>query len=101
MAEQIQFKVVDIFWLQHSSKGGGVEFVYQFDSKPNDGLEALETFALSECNRLAPKYVPLVLEKVGKSDADFVAINFRFGGAFGIYAKFFAKYTNGICSEIE
>lgn len=100
-AEQVQFKVVDLLWLQHPSRGEGVEIVYQFDRKPSDGDDALEAFALSECNRVAPKYVPVALEKLGKDKTDFVAINFRFGGVLGTYIKFFADYDNGVCTNIE
>lgn len=95
------FKIIDLFWLQHETKGEGVEIVYQFARKPNDGDEALESFALSECNRVAPKYVPVALEKTGKAKADFVAITFRFGGSFGTYIKWFAEYEDGACRNIE
>ena len=100
-ADGIPFKILNILWLQDSSRGGGVEFIYQFDSKPGDGDDALEAFALSECNRVAPKYVPRVLEHTGNPEPDFISMNFRFGGAFGTYVKFFAKYKNGSCSWEE
>lgn len=100
-AEQIQFKIVDVLWLTHSSRGEGVEIVYQFARKPDDGDDALKAFALSECNRVAPKYVPLVLKQVGKTEADFVSMNLRFGGAFGTYIKFFAENENGVCSDMD
>jgi hypothetical protein len=101
LAEQIPFKIVDLLWLQHPTQGDGVEIVYQFEEKPNDGNDALEAFALSECNRVAPKYVPMVLHKLGKPKADFVAMNFRFGGVVGTYIKFFADYESGVCSNIK
>ena len=101
VADQIQFKVVDIVWSQDTSRGGGVEIIYQFNSKPNDGEDAIEAFALSECNRIAPKYVPIVLEKVGQPEAAFVAMNLRFGGTFGTYAKYFMDYDAGVCSATE
>jgi hypothetical protein len=100
-AEQIQFKIVDVLWLDHQTRGGGVEIVYQFDRKPGDGEDAIKAFALSECNRVAKKYVPMALEKTGKSKADFVSIQLRFGGAVGSYIKYFAKYDEGVCSDLE
>jgi hypothetical protein len=100
-AEQVPFKIIDLLWLQHEIKGEGVEIVYQFERKPNEGDEALESFALSECNRVAPKYVQVALEKTGKAKADFVAITFRFGGNFGTYIKWFADYEDGACLNIE
>lgn len=100
-AEQVQFEIVDLIWLEHETRGEGVEIVYQFARKPNDGDDALEAFALSECNRVASKYVPLALEKLGKTEADFVAITFRFGGAVGTYIKWFAEYEAGACLNIE
>ncbi len=100
-AEQVQFGIVDLLWLQHETRGEGVEIIYQFASKPNDGDDVLEAFALSECNRVAPKYVPMVLEKVGRAEPDFVAMTFRFGGAVGTYIKWFADYKDGVCSNIE
>jgi hypothetical protein len=100
-AEQVPFKVVDLLWLQHESRGDGVEIVYQFARKPDDGDDALKAFALSECNRVAPKYVPMALERIGKTEADFVAITFRFGGNFGTYIRWFADYVDGVCLNIE
>jgi hypothetical protein len=98
VADQIPFKILDVGWLQQSSYGEGVEFIYQFDSKPGDGEEAIKAFALSECNRVAPKYVPKVLEKLGKAKPDFISMNFRFGGMIGTYEKFFANYDDGLCT---
>jgi hypothetical protein len=100
-AEQVQFEIVDLLWLQHGTRGEGVEIVYQFDRKPNDGDDALKAFALSECNRVASRYVPIALERIGKAEADFVAITFRFGGGFGTYIKWFAEYENGSCQNLE
>lgn len=100
-AEQIQFKIVGASWLTHSFRGEGVEIVYQFARKPDDGDDALKAWVLSGCNRVAPKHVPLVLEQVGKTEADFVSMNLCFGGAFGTYIKFFAEYENGACSDMD
>ncbi len=100
-ADQIQFKIMNPSWVENPPYGEGIEFTYQFDSKPTDGDEAIEAFALSECNRIAPKYVPKVLEKLGKPKSDFIFMNFRFGGMIGTYVKFHAKYENGLCSWAE
>jgi hypothetical protein len=100
-AEQVQFKIVDLLWIEHSTKGVGIEFIYQFERKPSDGDEKIEAFAFSECNRVAPKYVPGALAKAGKPKADFIAITFRFGGAVGTYMKFYADYVNGACKDMK
>jgi hypothetical protein len=100
-AEQVQFRIVDALWVTHETRGEGVEFIYQFASKPDDNDEVLMAFAFSECNRVGPKYLPGILENVGKTEVDYIAMTFRFGGAFGSYIKWFADYENGVCANIE
>jgi hypothetical protein len=100
-ADQVPFRIVDTGWQEHSSRGGGVFILYQFDRRPDDSEDALKSFAQSECNRVAPKAVQMVLAKLGKSDPDFVAMEFRFGGSWGTYIKFYGRFENGVCVDLD
>lgn len=100
-ADQVPFRIVDAGWQEHTSKGGGVFIIYQFARRPDDSNDALKAFAQSECDRVAPKAVAMVLEKTGKTDPDFIALEFRFGGFVGTYVKFYGRFENGVCVGLD